>query len=50
MINHAKALHWNKMLVVVDMPKGSYNNPNQLKNRQFKTGCDAIKLKTILKI
>ena len=50
MINHAKAvtLGTKKSLVVVDMPKGSYNNPNQaLKNARRvlkETGCDAIKI------
>ncbi len=50
MINHAKAVRLGaqKSLVVVDMPKGSYNNSSQaLKNvkRVIKeTGCDAIKI------
>tara|TARA_A100000164_G_scaffold24588_1_gene19357 strand:+ start:1053 stop:1826 length:774 start_codon:yes stop_codon:yes gene_type:complete len=50
MVNHAKAVRSGikKSLVVVDMPKGSYKNPNQaLKNAKHvlrETGCDAIKI------
>ena len=42
-----------KSLLVVDMPKGSYNNPNKaLKNARIimkKTKCDAIKLENYKK-
>ena len=42
-----------KSLLVVDMPKGSYNSKkNALKNAEFvikKTGCDAIKLENYKK-
>ena len=50
MINHGKSvrLGTKKSLLVVDMPKNSYKNPNQaLKNAKLilkKTGCDAVKI------
>ena len=49
-INHGKSvrLGTKKSLLVVDMPKNSYKNPNQaLKNAKLilkKTGCDAVKI------
>ena len=49
-INHAKAvkLGIKKSLLVVDMPKGSYQKPQQAKKNAKlvlkKTGCDAIKI------
>ena len=50
MIDHAKSvkLGTKNSLLVVDMPKNSYKNPNQaVKNAKLiikKTGCDAIKI------
>ncbi|MAH89778.1 MAG: 3-methyl-2-oxobutanoate hydroxymethyltransferase [Candidatus Pelagibacter sp.] len=54
MINHAKSvkLGTKNSLLVVDMPKNSYKNPNQaVKNAKLiikKTGCDAIKIENNL--
>ncbi len=54
MINHAKSvtLGAKKSLVVVDMPKNSYNNPKQAlinaKKVLKKTRCDAIKIENNL--
>ena len=54
MINHAKSVTRGakKSLVVVDMPKDSYKNPQQaLKNAKQvlkETGCDAIKIENNL--
>ena len=49
-INHAKSvkLGIKRSLLVVDMPKGSYQTPNQAKKNAKiilkKTGCDAVKI------
>tara|TARA_Y100001970_G_C14159379_1_gene817577 strand:- start:124 stop:897 length:774 start_codon:yes stop_codon:yes gene_type:complete len=48
--NHAKAVRLGvkKSLLVIDMPKGSYSEPNKAKknakNIIRKTGCDAVKI------
>ena len=54
MIDHGKSvkLGTKKSLLVVDMPKNSYKNPNQaVKNAKLilkKTGCDAVKIENNL--